>query len=105
MVLALIDESHISVSPYYSSSISFDDKTSDDGDDSSDISASQEAKLKTSIVAEILANGYILQDQVVAKGLEYDHQYHLSTKLSGYFATLQTNGNPTLLLSHFFNFN
>ncbi|ORZ21634.1 hypothetical protein BCR42DRAFT_407973 [Absidia repens] len=85
---ALIDESHISASPYYSSSISFDDKTSDDDTEGS---ISQESKLKTSIIAEILANGYNLQDQVVAKGLEYDHQYHFSTKLSGYLTALQYN--------------
>ncbi|KAI8341218.1 hypothetical protein BC941DRAFT_510428 [Chlamydoabsidia padenii] len=85
---ALIDESHISASPYYSSTFSFDDKASDDG---SETSMSQEAKPKSRIVAEILANGYILQDQVVAKGLQYDHQYRFSSKLAGYLTTLQSN--------------
>ncbi|KAI8077842.1 uncharacterized protein BX664DRAFT_287428 [Halteromyces radiatus] len=85
---ALIDESHISASPYFASSFSFDDKGSDDG---SEASTSQESKPKSRIVAEILASGYILQDHIVTKGLEYDNQYRFSTKLFGYLTTLQAN--------------
>ncbi|KAI9306333.1 hypothetical protein BJ944DRAFT_263724 [Cunninghamella echinulata] len=83
---ALLDEQHITAVPYYSDYFSFDDKASDDGSE-----ASQESKPKTRIVAEILANGYILQDQIVAKGLQYDQKYHFSTTLSSYLNVLQSN--------------
>ncbi|KAI8060233.1 hypothetical protein BC940DRAFT_160716 [Gongronella butleri] len=83
---ALIDDSHIVVGPFYSSEFIFDDKASDAGSD-----ASQETKPKSRIVAEILANGYLLQDQIVAKGLEYDQRYHFTDKLNVYFSMLQSN--------------
>lgn len=34
----------------------------------------------------------MLQDHVVAKGLEYDNKYNLSSRLTGFLNTLQTNG-------------
>ncbi|CAO3612091.1 unnamed protein product [Cunninghamella blakesleeana] len=83
---ALLDEHHITASPFYSDYFSFDDKASDDGSE-----ASQESKPKSRIVAEILANGYILQDQIVAKGLHYDERYRFSTTLLSYLNKLQSN--------------
>lgn len=34
----------------------------------------------------------MLQDHVVAKGLEYDHKYNVSSRLTGFLASLQSNG-------------
>jgi len=44
----------------------------------------QEEKAKTNIVAEILAAGYILSDQVVNKAKEWDGKYGVSEKLKHY---------------------
>ncbi|ORX48266.1 hypothetical protein DM01DRAFT_324759 [Hesseltinella vesiculosa] len=82
----LIDDAHISVGPYFASEFTFDDKASDDGSD-----AGQEPAPKTRVVAEILANGYLLQDQIVAKGLQYDQKYHFSDRFTNYFCVLQNN--------------
>ena len=82
--LALIDQSHIIVSHYFESSVPKEESSLTE-------EKSQESKPKSRIVAEILANGYILQDQVVAKGLEYDSKYHLSTRLGGYLSALTSN--------------
>ncbi|KAG1306165.1 hypothetical protein G6F64_007807 [Rhizopus arrhizus] len=81
---ALIDQSHIIVSHYFESSVPKEESSLTE-------EKSQESKPKSRIVAEILANGYILQDQVVAKGLEYDSKYHLSTRLGGYLSALTSN--------------
>ncbi|KAI9483519.1 MAG: hypothetical protein EXX96DRAFT_558465 [Benjaminiella poitrasii] len=83
---ALIDDSHIVAQPY------FDIPTSNEtNNDSSDQQEGQETKPKSRIAAEILANGYLLQDHVVAKGLEYDHKYNLSSRLNSFFNTVQSN--------------
>lgn len=34
----------------------------------------------------------MLQDHVVAKGLEYDNKYNVSSRLTGFLSTLQSNG-------------
>ncbi|RCI06423.1 hypothetical protein CU098_012417 [Rhizopus stolonifer] len=72
---ALIDECHIVATPY----VEYPEQET------------QDTKPKTHIIAEILANGYILQDQVVAKGLEYDHKYNLSSRFTSYLNTLTSN--------------
>ncbi|KAG0165205.1 hypothetical protein DFQ28_001501 [Apophysomyces sp. BC1034] len=83
---ALIDECHIIAAPYFESASSADsDKPATE--DTSD----QETKPKTRVAAELLANGYILQDHIVAKGLEYDHKFGFSTRFQGYLASLQAN--------------
>ncbi|KAI9249352.1 hypothetical protein EDC94DRAFT_624095 [Helicostylum pulchrum] len=82
---ALIDDCHIVATPYFESS-SEDKEIVEDNS-----TTSQESKPKSRIAAEILANGYILQDQVVAKGLEYDAKYSFSSRLTGYFTTLTSN--------------
>lgn len=78
---ALIDDSHITVEPYFKDAIP---SGSDDLQDES-----QESKPKTRILAEYLAAGYQLQDHVIAKGLEYDQKYNLSDKVKTYLAQLQ----------------
>ncbi|GAA5803533.1 hypothetical protein EDC94DRAFT_611134 [Helicostylum pulchrum] len=84
---ALIDDSHIIASPY------FDIPTTESTERSVDSSdpETQETKPKSRIAAEILANGYMLQDHVVAKGLEYDNKYNVSSRLTGFLSTLQSN--------------
>ncbi|CAO3598591.1 unnamed protein product [Absidia cylindrospora] len=84
---ALIDNEHITVSPYFESAIPAE--TEKEGD-THEIS-SQEAKSKARIAAEILANGYLLQDQIVAKGLEYDGKYNVTSRLTGYLNYFQNN--------------
>lgn len=34
----------------------------------------------------------MLQDHVVAKGLEYDNKYNVSSRLTGFLSSLQSNG-------------
>ncbi|CAO3629394.1 unnamed protein product [Mucor hiemalis] len=82
---ALIDDSHIIATPYFESTVTEEKEIHEEEN------TSQEAKPKSRIAAEILANGYILQDQVVAKGLEYDSKYSFSTRLTGYFTALTSN--------------
>ncbi|KAI9022303.1 hypothetical protein CLU79DRAFT_752103 [Phycomyces nitens] len=84
---ALIDDSHITAIPFFETTPS-DSEKEVDNEGSED---HQEAKPKSRIAAEILAHGYLLQDHIVAKGLEYDSKYNLSTRLQGYLSTLQSN--------------
>jgi hypothetical protein len=81
---ALIDDSHIVATHY------FEDMDSANKEEE-DVTAAQESKAKTRIIAEILANGYIIQDQVVAKSLEYDSKYSISSRLTDYFTKLTVN--------------
>ncbi|CEP07225.1 hypothetical protein [Parasitella parasitica] len=95
---ALIDDCHIVATPYFfettaavgttlTATSSEEKQVAEDEVNA----AAQESKAKSRIVAEMLANGYMLQDQVVAKGLEYDSKYSLSTRLTGYYNTLTLN--------------
>lgn len=87
--VALIDDSHIIAQPY------FDIPTTESNEKSVESPSeqeTQETKPKSRIAAEILANGYMLQDHVVAKGLEYDNKYNVSSRLTGFLNTLQSNG-------------
>ncbi|KAL9557654.1 hypothetical protein MBANPS3_001268 [Mucor bainieri] len=95
---ALIDDCHIVATPYFESTAATASATTaapaaEDKDvaENDANTTAQEAKAKSRIVAEMLANGYILQDQVVAKGLEYDSKYSLSSRLTSYFTTLTSN--------------
>ncbi|KAG0370502.1 hypothetical protein BC939DRAFT_446148 [Gamsiella multidivaricata] len=68
---AMIVDSQISVKPY------FEDAA--DGNDTA-----QENKPKATILAEILAAGYQLQDQIIEKGLEIDAKYGLVGRIQSY---------------------
>ncbi|KAI7866021.1 hypothetical protein BDF14DRAFT_1743864 [Spinellus fusiger] len=84
---ALIDDCHITAAPYF-------DATGSEGEKSAEqdtVETTQESKPKSRIAAEILASGYLLQDHIVAKGLEYDSKFSLTTRFNGYFNTLQHN--------------
>lgn len=82
----MIDDSHIVAAPYFDLPTNGAENDRSVGDNNE-----QESKPKSRIAAEILANGYILQDQVVAKGLEYDNKYNVSSRLTGFLSTLQNN--------------
>ncbi|KAI7882597.1 hypothetical protein K492DRAFT_206052 [Lichtheimia hyalospora FSU 10163] len=86
---ALIDECHITATPYFDKHASTESETAPA--DNGNAADQQETKPKSRVAAEILANGYVLQDQIVAKGLEYDNKYGLSSRLQGYLGFLQTN--------------
>ncbi|KAG1083772.1 hypothetical protein G6F42_022077 [Rhizopus arrhizus] len=86
---ALIDESHIVAAPYFDiPSTTADNERSVDSPEQHE---TQEGKPKSRIAAEILANGYMLQDHVVAKGLEYDNKYNVSSRLTGFLSSLQSS--------------
>ncbi|KAI7908061.1 uncharacterized protein BX663DRAFT_492848 [Cokeromyces recurvatus] len=84
---ALIGDSYITAQSYFDVPTS-NETTTDSSDQQQE---TQETKPKSHIAAEILANGYMLQDHVVAKGLEYDHKYNLTSRLTNFFNTIQTN--------------
>ncbi|KAG1136039.1 hypothetical protein G6F37_012328 [Rhizopus arrhizus] len=86
---ALIDDSHIVASPYFDIPSTDSERSVDPN--SSEHHETQETKPKSRIAAEILANGFMLQDHVVAKGLEYDNKYNLSSRLTGFLGNLQSN--------------
>lgn len=68
---AMIVNSQISVKPY------FEETTGDDH-------TAQENKPKVTVLAEILAAGYTLQDQIIEKGLDIDAKYGLTSKIQAY---------------------
>ncbi|KAI9306084.1 hypothetical protein BJ944DRAFT_56455 [Cunninghamella echinulata] len=83
---ALIDNEHITVAPYFESAFPVEAEK-----EAEQNGASQESKPKARIAAEILASGYLLQDQIVAKGLEYDSKYNVTSRLTGYLSYFQNN--------------
>ncbi|KAI9317909.1 hypothetical protein BX666DRAFT_1932713 [Dichotomocladium elegans] len=85
---ALIDDSHIVATPYFADHASNEAEAASGAQENNE---QQESKPKSRIAAEILANGYVLHDHIVAKGLEYDTKYGLSSRLQGYLSTLQNN--------------
>ncbi|RUP46642.1 hypothetical protein BC936DRAFT_146692 [Jimgerdemannia flammicorona] len=86
---ALIDDSHITVEPYFK-----DVASSSSAEECTEPANGQEHKIKTNIIVEILASGYKIQDQIIAKGLEYDAKYGVSSIVQGYLTRIQNNGMP-----------
>jgi RNA recognition motif. (a.k.a. RRM, RBD, or RNP domain) len=78
---ALIDESHITVDSYFPSTTEHVSSHHDDD-------TTQESKPKSNIMAEILASGYVLTDNVVAKGVEFDSKYAFTKRIQDYLAKL-----------------
>lgn len=83
----MIDDEHITVSPYFESAFPAEAEKDTDATETS-----QEGKPKARVAAELLASGYLLQDQIVAKGLEYDGKYNVTSRLTGYLNYFQNNG-------------
>jgi DNA gyrase/topoisomerase IV subunit B len=69
---AMIVNSQISVKPYFEETVDANDHTA------------QENKPKVTVLAEILAAGYTLQDQIIEKGLEIDAKYCLVGRIQAY---------------------
>ncbi|KAF9317252.1 hypothetical protein BG003_001009 [Podila horticola] len=69
---AMIVDSQISVKPYF-----------EDSADSSE-NVAQENKPKVTVLAEILAAGYGIQDQIIEKGLEIDAKYGFVGRIQSY---------------------
>ncbi|KAG0250631.1 hypothetical protein BG011_008198 [Mortierella polycephala] len=69
---AMIVDSTITVKPYFEESVE------------SDENMSQENKPKVTVLAEILAAGYTLQDQIIEKGLEIDAKYGFVGRIQSY---------------------
>jgi hypothetical protein len=42
-------------------------------------------------MAELLSSGYILGDQVLAKGIDFDHRYGVREKVQRYFEQIRKN--------------
>ncbi|KAG0211326.1 hypothetical protein BGX28_008149 [Mortierella sp. GBA30] len=69
---AMIVDSTITVKPYFEESAESEDH------------AAQENKPKVTILAEILAAGYTLTDQIIEKGLEVDNKYGFVGRIQSY---------------------
>lgn len=80
---ALIDESHITVESYFPS-------TGEPQKEHAVDDHTQEAKPKSNIMAEILASGYVLTDNVVAKGVEFDSKYAFTKRIQDYLTKLSS---------------
>ncbi|RUS13409.1 hypothetical protein BC937DRAFT_95376 [Endogone sp. FLAS-F59071] len=86
-IQAVIDDSNITVEPYFKDAVS---TTVDEPA----APTTQDGKTVTNVIAEILASGYKLQDQIIAKGLEYDSKYGVTSIVQTYFARIQENCMP-----------
>ncbi|KAF9435242.1 hypothetical protein BGZ76_006657 [Entomortierella beljakovae] len=67
---AMIVDSQIVVKPYFEEAVETD--------------GSQETKAKSTIVAEILAAGYSVSDNIIEKGLELDAKYGFANRIAAY---------------------
>lgn len=81
---ALLDESHIQVEPYFSnaSAAAADEEKSPTEDDT---------KPKASVMAELLAAGYTLSDQVIQAGHDFDQKYGVRARVQPYWDRLMAN--------------
>ncbi|KAI8393360.1 uncharacterized protein BYT42DRAFT_550761 [Radiomyces spectabilis] len=83
---ALVDNEHIHVEPYFA-------ETQNNEKAGAAVSEEEgkEVPPVSSTMAEMLAAGYTLTDNVLAKGIEYDNKYGLSQKVQQFFAQIQQN--------------
>ncbi|KAI8335427.1 hypothetical protein BC941DRAFT_472080 [Chlamydoabsidia padenii] len=76
---ALVEDNHIQVEPYFPPQ---DEKTpTEEGD----------GKTVSNIMAELLSAGYALGDQVLAKGIAFDHQYGVRDTVQHYYDQIRQN--------------
>jgi len=83
---AMIVDSQIVVKQYFDGAPSAEDAAASAGE-----ASGQEAKSRARILAELLAAGYQLQDQVIAKGLELDAKYGVSAYAQQYYEQVKGN--------------
>ncbi|KAI9022148.1 hypothetical protein CLU79DRAFT_751397, partial [Phycomyces nitens] len=87
---ASVDNVNILVEPYFEST---DPSKATDKDSPKDSpkDTDQESKPVSNVMAEILAAGYSLGDNILAKGLEFDTKTGFSARVQQYFNQLQAN--------------
>ncbi|KAL0078687.1 hypothetical protein J3Q64DRAFT_1765674 [Phycomyces blakesleeanus] len=83
---ASVDNVNILVEPYFEST---DPNKTDEKENIKD--TDQEAKPVSNVMAEILAAGYSLGDNILAKGLEFDTKIGFTSRVQQYFNQLQAN--------------
>ncbi|CAO3589041.1 unnamed protein product [Absidia cylindrospora] len=115
---ALVENNHIQVQPYFQKSTTTTDEKSSATTqqvNASDVSLikeeaehqraeggggtspgaadeqQQDKKTVSNIMAELLSSGYILGDQVLAKGIDFDHRYGVREKVQHYFDQIRQN--------------
>lgn len=81
---SIIEKSHITVEPYFTDFVST-------AETEKEPEIEQEFKPKTNIMAEILAAGYVLQDNVIEKGLDFDKKFGVTTRVQQYLTLLKSN--------------
>ncbi|KAL1924424.1 uncharacterized protein VTP21DRAFT_4078 [Calcarisporiella thermophila] len=83
---AMIVDTNCTVKPFFEGAApSSPDASSSSGAEGND----QESKAKTHVMVDILAAGYQLQEQIVARAVEVDQKYSVSTRVGAYFKKLQ----------------
>ncbi|KAI8997726.1 hypothetical protein BDB01DRAFT_52912 [Pilobolus umbonatus] len=80
---ALIDDTHIIAEVYSNKHIKSDEKQTS--------TSKKPLKPGYRVAAEILANGYMLQNHVVAKGLEYDNRHDLSSRIACFLNSIKSS--------------
>ncbi|KAI8990241.1 hypothetical protein BDB01DRAFT_717820 [Pilobolus umbonatus] len=81
---AVIDDNPIQVEPYFKSiSTDIPDDTALT-DVTTEISHNKVPKSVSHVMSELLASGYVLTDNVLKKGVEFDGRYNVSTRVNGY---------------------
>lgn len=60
----------------------------DPADHPGDSDVPQDAKPRSAVLAEYLANGYVIGDAALQRGIELDHKHGLSTRFAGYLNKL-----------------
>lgn len=116
--IALVEDNHIQVQAYFQNTTNGPDEKHPDTSTANDSDISlvkEEAELKkkredsasssspssptedqdkktvSNIMAELLSSGYILGDQVLAKGIDFDHRYGVREKVQRYFEQIRKN--------------
>ncbi|CAO3589159.1 unnamed protein product [Absidia cylindrospora] len=93
---ALVEDSHIQVDAYFPNTPApQDEKQSAAADTSGSTEGGegdhQNKKTVSNIMAELLSSGYMLGDQVLAKGIEFDHKFGVKDTVQHYYDQVRQN--------------
>lgn len=92
--VAVIDDNPIKVEPYFKSAAADSPDTKlQSAEVTTDTSQSKDGKSVSHVMAELLASGYVLTDNVLKKGVEFDERYNVSTRVNGYINKMAVNFN------------
>ncbi|KAI8337759.1 hypothetical protein BC941DRAFT_352471 [Chlamydoabsidia padenii] len=83
---ALVENNHIQVQGYFQNT-----GTSEQANTEKPPPSANASETVSNIMAEILSSGYILGDQVLAKGIDFDHRYGVREKVNRYFEQIRKN--------------